>query len=1063
MSLHCYRSSGAQCPENSPVTVCAWNRIDNVIACGHKNGFVSFSRVSSDGERPGFDKLRIVATSPEHKNEITGVVWNERYGRLITTDVVGFLVIWYQREGKWTIWNVGERTGFKITSLACSDNGELVSLGYENGLIVVGSSEVETRWTAKLDFGVVSAAWISDMKELLVGTEQGHLFSVTSQGTQINEIGCPSEVSGHGIRQVTTSYKGDAIVAFDNCHFVQMCVGESPVSVDAGVDISAVAWSRNGQMFAVAGRDVDSVSVNQIRLYEVGGELIRTYKIQTASISSLSFDGTGMKLVAGVGRSISVITILSLRPYHFFRETIVYSCPVPRSTVSTVVFFNTKSGDQHTRRVDALETIAGTEDVVVLVSSSKSLILLNEFGIPQASFSCEFDVRFVAIDGSCVCAASESEMLLWDYKKDEAQKRNFTRSIAAVAARNNLLFVAFTSCELMCYSLPALGERSRYNLPFVAVTISLSLDGTRVSLIDADGMMSFLDVHSGTCSSKDNARSETWCARWASDHPDYFASVERQRIYLYHKFTPYESINSMTNVCQMKDLVLQTVDFVKLLSHPLQPKLSYFHTYETKPLRDMKSLLQSKVDKDEIFSYVESMDHPVMWKMLAEFHLGTSNFACAEKSFKRIHNVQVDMFVNFLSKLQNEPRVYKGVVLWYLQMHDKAEEVFSKIGRVDLIAKMRASTGEWKRVIDITDPKDGNINRAQLALAKQYRYSSNFAQAAHHYGLAGDVQEQLRCLFKAKKFEELCSLLASLNPKDHASIVKEMGILFKSIGCSDKAVEAFLMLKDYKAAVDTCLELKNWTLVMKLLKDHQSIPREPILLKFTTYLLKHGKVSAALDVLVRNNMKAEAAKLLENEGDTAYRSKRFVRAKKCYVFGAMYDPKLWHKAEAVHYLIVAHRFIYNKCYTEALEVSNRLVSSYADIVGEEVPAVLCTIAGLNSHYFRVCSRGLTTLEHSRRLSQRKIQVIRDIGVRIFAKAEPFNPEDAPTWDCPECQRPMTFPQVICRCGYTTTPSIVTGASIGAQESRKCQRCRHLMLETEFNELSVCPLCHFVMK
>lgn len=1041
--------------------------MDNVIACGHKSGLVSFLSLESDGERPGFDKLAILSTSPEHKDEVTGVVWNERYGRLITTDAVGFLVIWYQREGKWTIWNLGERTGFKITSLACSDNGELVSLGYENGLIVVGSSEVETRWTAKLDYGVISASWVSDMKVLFVATQQGHLFSISCQGEKVKEIECPVAVRGHGIRRVVTNRKGDSLVAFDNCLFVLMKAGDDADVIDAGIDITAIAWNRNGEMFAVAGRSLESVSVTQIRFYDASGRLIRTYSLQTSGISSLYFDGTGMKVVVGVGSSICVLTILSLRPYHFFKDTLVYSAPRVRSSLSDVVFFNTKTSTKRIREIDSLGGIVGTEYIVVLSSVSatgqSTLLVLDEFGIPQASISCEFTVTHVTIDSSYVCAASSKQMLLWDYKKDEAQKRTFSRSVAALAARNNLLFVAFSSCELMCYSLPSLNERSRYNLPFIAVTISLSLDATRLSLVDVDGEMSFLDVHSGTVSLKEDARSETWCVRWAVDHSDYFASVERQRIYLYHGFSPYESLNSMTNICQLKDLVLTTVDFGKLLSDPLHPKLDYFHAYETKPLRDMRKLLESNVAKDELLSYVESMDHPVLWKMIGHFYLASFDSANASKALKRTRNPQSDMFVDFLARFQKDTSIQKGLILWYLGMYDKAETLFARIGRSDLLVKMLTSTGQWLRVLQLAEPASQCAKQAHVALAKQSEESMDFSQAAEHYGLAGDVRQQIRCLFKAQKFDQLCSLMTSINPDSHSEMINDIGNMFKSIGCASRAVEAFILLHDYQSATDTCLALKDWNLAMHLLKTYKEVDRTRILAEFTMYLMRNGHLSAALKVLERHKMDAELSKILEVEGDNAYRSKRFVQAKKCYVFGALHNPSLWHKAEAVHFLIVAHQLVYSERYTEAVEVCCRLQSVYSDVLGIEIPAALCAIVGLNAHYFRLCSRGFTLLEHSKRIGHRKGQKIRDLAIRVFAKVEPSDPDDIHSLNCPECGQEIRPPEAQCRCGYVTTPSTLTGGAMWDGKCWKCPRCSHYLLQREAQNLKFCPLCHFVMK
>jgi WD repeat-containing protein 35 len=305
-------------------------------------------------------------------------------------------------------------------------------------------------------------------------------------------------------------------------------------------------------------------------------------------------------------------------------------------------------------------------------------------------------------------------------------------------------------------------------------------------------------------------------------------------------------------------------------------------------------------------------------------------------------------------------------------------------------------------------------------------------------------------------------------------LLNEIGMKFMAAGSHQQAVDAFLKLGDSRKAVDACVHLNQWTAAVALADAHSDIDKRALMGRYAQHLAENSHIAAAINVLHTVDLPREAAEVLDKEGDNYFKqTRRYVFAKKCFVFAAEMlqvfaerDPsgrelmeKAWRKAEAVHFLLLAHRQMSRGEWEDALYTATRVYSVYPGIVGKERAAALLGICGFNSGYLRQCSTGFIHLENTPMLTKRKKDKISRIAVRIFGKQPPNDPQGLPSFPCKKCKRLITAPACRCPCGFVTVPSIASGKAIRAGVVWKCPSCRHFALQEEIAGSPVCPLCH----
>lgn len=237
----------------------------------------------------------------------------------------------------------------------------------------------------------------------------------------------------------------------------------------------------------------------------------------------------------------------------------------------------------------------------------------------------------------------------------------------------------------------------------------MNCDGTKFSIIDINGIVSFYDL---TSDADGNAgvgqhlpieKKEVWSIIWSVDNPSICAMMEKNRLIVMKDFESEEPILSAGYLCDFTDLEVKSVLLDEILKDPEEIKTisDMFVSYEQKYLRETREIL-TNANLKEAVDFVEKNTHPRLWKLITEASLDKLNYGVAERAFVKNEDYQG---VQLILKLNNmdEKVKQKAEIACYFKRYDEAEQIFRDIDRKDLALDLRMRLGDWSKVIHLIE------------------------------------------------------------------------------------------------------------------------------------------------------------------------------------------------------------------------------------------------------------------------------------------------------------------------------------------------------------------------
>ena len=268
---------------------------------------------------------------------------------------------------------------------------------------------------------------------------------------------------------------------------------------------------------------------------------MRSLKVPGSGINGLDWEGGGLRIALAVD---SFIYFANIRPdykWGYFGKTLVYACTKPDRPEHCVVFWDTKTDEHYTKYVKKLVAIRAAGDNCVLVTKADDnteqfiLILCNAIGTPIDSKYTEVEPLVLAMTKHHIAVASEHYVYVWQYRstafsdtnkgvtgttsllKKEGTERlfhiddltstengkvDFKRTagthdnICCLAASERHLLVGRDSGNVHKYLLPELKLDGKYTLRTRPQALALNVNSTRMSIIDINGVLTFMDLES---------------------------------------------------------------------------------------------------------------------------------------------------------------------------------------------------------------------------------------------------------------------------------------------------------------------------------------------------------------------------------------------------------------------------------------------------------------------------------------------------------------------------------------------------------------------------------------
>ncbi|KFP78598.1 WD repeat-containing protein 35, partial [Acanthisitta chloris] len=780
-------------PGNVRLKCISWNKDQGFIACGGEDGLLKVLKLETQTDEAKIKGLAppsnvsVNQTLEGHSGFVQVVTWNEQYQKLTTSDQNGLIIVWMMYKGAWYEEMINNRNKSVVRSMSWNADGQKICIVYEDGAVIVGSVDGNRIWGKDLKGShLCHVAWSSDSKVLLFGMANGEIHIYDNQGNFIvkMKLSCLVNSSGafsiagihwyHGTEGYIEPDCPCLAVCYDNgrCQIMRDENDHNPVLIDTGMNVVCIQWNPCGSVLAVAGslkatsQDKD---VNIVQFYTPFGEHLRTLKVPGKQLSSLSWEGGGLKIALAVD---SYIYFANIRPHYkwgYCSHTVVYSYTRPDRPECCVIFWDTKNNEKYVKYVKSLISITTCGDFCVLATKADEnqpqyvLVLCNSIGTPLDPKYIDIEPLFVTMTKTHVIAASKEAFYVWQYRvakkltameinqvartRKEGRERiyhiddtssgsadghlDYSRAvegtrdpICAITASDKILLVGRESGTIQRYSLPSVAVVQKYTLNCRAYQLSLNCNSSRLAIIDLSGVLTFFDLDTRAVDSTGQQvigeqlkleRKDVWDMKWAKDNPDLFAMMEKTRMYVFRNLDPEEPIQTSGYICNFEDLEIKSVLLDDILKNPEHPNKDYVINFEIRSLRDSRALIE-KVGIEESSQFIEDNPHPRLWRLLAEAALQKLDLQMAEQAFVRCKDYQGIKFVKHLGNLQSES-MKQAEVAAYFSRFEEAERKYLDMDRRDLAIGLRIKLGDWFRVLQLLKTGSGDSDDALLEQA----------------------------------------------------------------------------------------------------------------------------------------------------------------------------------------------------------------------------------------------------------------------------------------------------------------------------------------------------------
>ncbi|XP_070516916.1 WD repeat-containing protein 35 isoform X2 [Cardiocondyla obscurior] len=1083
-----YLSKKISIPNNFRLNCIAWNQKDGYIAVGGEDGLLKVLRVESSVNGSHSGKSRGLAAASNlsmnqplegHNGHVQVVTWNEDHQKLTSSDQNGVIIVWMLYKGSWYEEMINNRNKSVVKGMAWSCDGQKICIVYEDGAVIVGSVDGNRIWGKELkNVSLAAVQWSPDGKLLLFGLKNGELHLYNNQGTFLLKLNVP--LPSTSLFQTIVAlqwYDGkNGYVAMD-CPTLAICYrngriilmrdtsDDNPVMMETGVTASWCSWNSFGSLLAVTGMmplltNGETKDMNVIQFYTPFGEHMRTLKIPGREVTCCTWEKGSLRVALSVDSHIYFANIRLDYKWTYFSNTVVF-------TNEKIVwnFRSPRNSTLHPSRMRKYkiyhvdETPTGVTEVIQDLDK-------------DGSFETPLNTK-TTMDPICCVYATEK-----------------------------VLLVGRDSGMIQRYSLPQITLVNRYNTTCRLHRIAINCDSTRVSILDTNGILTMLDLESQKGpDSRDGDMSEdiskferkdVWAMCWARDNPSLLAIMEKTRMYVLRGLDPEEPIACSGYICSFQDLEIRCVllDDLMLTSDDMQKDLIV--DLEVKSLRDTRELL-AKVGLKETNNFIQDNPHPRLWRLLAESALTKLDLETAENAMVRCTDYLGIQFIKRLQNVHND-QLKKAEVAAFLGNYDEAEKLYLDMDRRDLAVALRQKLGDYFRVVQLMKMgiggSDKQMEHAYNKIGDHFAERQNWESAKEYYEKGRNLEKLIQCYYKLEDFVQLAATVDQL--PDKSSILKTVARMLASVGMCSQAVAAYIKYGDVKLAVDTCVRLNHWDQAVDLAKTYKMAQIGELLNKYANHLLSNGKRLQAIELYKKANYNLEAAKLLLHLAEEQAKFKSHpLRVKKIYVLAALLiedhinsvpaikggrsnvvmgltesneDTKIienaWRGAEAYHFLLLAHRQLYDGSFDAAMKTVLRL-RDYEDILEVEDIYCLLALTSAVNHAFATCSKAFIKLEGLETISETKKEEYEELAVDIFTKHVPKDSRNNKA-ECVNCETLVPDWCIVCpNCSTKFPACIVSGKPLtDLSIAWICTVCRHhVATERDVVNINACPLCH----
>ena len=397
-----------------------------LLAVGGACGGLRLLQLTGGAGGGGLTAATAVASGeslPAHVASLHRLAWADGSaggGRFASSDSNGLVIVWCRNSGgtagagAWAEEMSNERGG-RPRSISWRRDGEVVAIAGEDGHVLLGSVSGERLWSLAAGEAITHAAWAPDGRHLLLASANGSVTAFSAAlGTRMGQLPTPSLNdllpgnsrppivaldwhAGGGIGAgacAACALYPDApalAVAWANGRVQLMRDADdgAPVILDTGLRLSAARWSCDGAVLAVAGvrpataaaaaaavagSGTGSASSAEVQFYSPFGRFLSSLRVPGGAVAALDWEPGSLRLALAVDSYVYVANVRPAYTWAAFGTCVVYAHMKASGGIGgggatpALTFWNTVSGERHTRPVPRLIAVHGAGAHCVVVS-----------------------------------------------------------------------------------------------------------------------------------------------------------------------------------------------------------------------------------------------------------------------------------------------------------------------------------------------------------------------------------------------------------------------------------------------------------------------------------------------------------------------------------------------------------------------------------------------------------------------------------------------------------------------------------------------------------------------
>ena len=184
--MYAYTSKQILVGKDRQVSSLTFDQNSDILALGFENGLIKLIKFEeTQNEQNEFEIIMNEKLKHSHKNSIQTLSWNSNYGKLLSVDNNGLMIVWTENEETFVEEMVNESDKKKIKFAQWSKNGNFVLIILEGGGAILGNVDGERIWSKEVDIEIEFLDWIENDKTIVLSDKKGDLIALDTKSSEL--------------------------------------------------------------------------------------------------------------------------------------------------------------------------------------------------------------------------------------------------------------------------------------------------------------------------------------------------------------------------------------------------------------------------------------------------------------------------------------------------------------------------------------------------------------------------------------------------------------------------------------------------------------------------------------------------------------------------------------------------------------------------------------------------------------------------------------------------------------------------------------------------------------